>query len=65
MNEIYLTPNEVAKKLRINVRTVHNLIKYGELAAFKAGKQWRIPAAEVDAMIERNTNKGVNNHVKR
>lgn len=58
MNEtLYLTPNEVAKRLRINVRTVHNLIKCGELAAFKAGKQWRIPAGEVDAMIDRNSSK--------
>ncbi len=58
MNEtLYLTPEEVAKILRVNVRTVHNFIKYGELAAFKAGHQWRIPASEVEALIERNSSK--------
>lgn len=58
MNEtLYLTPEEVAKILRVNVRTVHNFIKYGELAAFKAGHQWRIPTGEVEAMIKRNSSK--------
>jgi len=54
---LYLTTVEVAKRLRVDIRTVHNLIKAGELAAFKVGARWRIPAGEVDAMIDRNSSK--------
>jgi len=51
---LFLTTEEVAKMLRMNLRTVHKLIKDGELRAFKAGHQWRIPVEAVNEMIERN-----------
>jgi excisionase family DNA binding protein len=51
---LLLTPEEVAEMLRVNFRTVHKLIKDGELKAFKVGHQWRIPSEAVDAMLERN-----------
>jgi len=54
---IYLTPEEVAKKLRVTTWTIYNLIKRGELNAFRVGAQWRIPQEEVNAMIERSVNK--------
>jgi len=54
---IYLTPEEVAKKLRVTTWTIYNLIKRGELPAFRVGAQWRIPQEEVNAMIERSVNK--------
>lgn len=53
----YLTTEEVAQKLRVTTWTIYNLIKSGELAAFRVGAQWRIPAKEVDALIERNSSK--------
>lgn len=61
MDEVlYLTADEVAKMFRVNLRTVHKLIKDGELKAFKVGGRWRIPVEEVEAMIERNSSrKGV------
>ncbi len=55
MDEVlYLTTEEVAKRLRMNTRTVVRLIKSGKLTAFKAGARWRIPITALDAMIERN-----------
>jgi putative molybdopterin biosynthesis protein len=53
----YLTTEEVAKKLRVTTWTIYNLIKRGELNAFRVGAQWRIPQEEVNAMIERSVNK--------
>ena len=43
----YYTPKEVAKELRVAVKTVHNWIDEGKLEAFKMGKVVRIP---VDAL---------------
>ena len=57
MSDTLCTTVEVAKRLRVDVRTVHNLIKAGELTAFKVGARWRIPTSEVEAMIERNSSK--------
>ena len=61
---IYLTPEEVAKKLRVTTGTIYNLIKRGELPAFRVGAQWRIPAEEINDMLKRNANKGVRNHAE-
>ncbi len=58
MDEVlYLTTEEVAKRLRVSTWTIRNLIKEKKLTAFQVGAQWRIPASEVEAMIERNLNK--------
>jgi excisionase family DNA binding protein len=54
---LLLTPEEVAEMLRVNFRTVHKLIKDGELKAFKVGHQWRIPAEAINEMIERDASK--------
>ena len=51
----FFTTEELAKKLRVTTWTIYNLIKRGELNAFRVGAQWRIPASEVEAMIKRNT----------
>jgi len=53
----YLTTAEVAKKLRVSIWTVRNLIKDGKLTAFRVGAQWRIPAKEIEDIVERNSNK--------
>jgi len=53
----YLTTEEVAKILKVSTWTIYNLIKSGELSAFRVGAQWRIPQEEVDAMIGRNSSK--------
>ncbi|WP_338449339.1 helix-turn-helix transcriptional regulator [Niallia oryzisoli] len=47
MNEIY-TPDEVAKLFKISKHTVYELIKRGELRAFKVGNKMRIEQNEVN-----------------
>lgn len=44
-----LTPQEVADTLRIAKNTVYELIKRGELQAFKVGNKFRVNAAVVEA----------------
>ncbi len=54
---MFLTAEEVADMLRVNVQTVHRLIRDGKLKAFKFGHQWRIPAEAINEMIERDASK--------
>ena len=46
MNETY-TPDEVAKEFKISKHTVYELIKRGELRAFKVGNKMRIEQEEI------------------
>ena len=49
----YLTPLEVAGKLRINERTVRRLLADGKLPGQRIGaKKWRISAAALKDFIE-------------
>lgn len=41
VNEI-LTVREVAKILRVNIYTVYNLLKFGQLVGFRITRRWRI-----------------------
>jgi excisionase family DNA binding protein len=54
MEAEYLTPQEVADKLRINERTVRRLLREGELpGGIRVGKKtWRISAIALKAYIE-------------
>ena len=47
MNETY-TPDEVAKEFKISKHTVYELIKRGELRAFKVGNKMRIEQEEIN-----------------
>jgi excisionase family DNA binding protein len=38
----YLTPEEIASKLRVDISTVRRWIKLGQLPAFQVGRQYRI-----------------------
>jgi len=51
MNE-YLTIEEVAKKLRVNKRTVYRLAVKGEIPAFKFGKSWRIDSDKLNGIFK-------------
>ena len=46
MNETY-TPDEIAKMFKISKHTVYELIKRGDLRAFKVGNKMRIDQDEV------------------
>jgi excisionase family DNA binding protein len=48
-----LTPDEAAKILKVNVRTVTNLIRSGELKGIKVGRIWRIREKDLEEYISR------------
>lgn len=43
-----LTPDEVASRWRVSRRRIVDLCRTGWLRAFKVGRSWRIPAAELE-----------------
>lgn len=49
MEEISLTPEEVAMKLKIAKNTVYELIKRGELPAYRVGRKIRVDLKDVEA----------------
>lgn len=49
MREYSLTPQEVAEILQIKKNTVYELIKRGELAAYRVGRKLRIEREDVEA----------------
>lgn len=51
MDEILLTPQEVADVLKIKKNTVYELIKRGELKCNKIGKQFRISRSQLDEYL--------------
>lgn len=59
INDI-LDPDEVAKLLRVHVRTVTRLATSGELPGFKVGGQWRFKREDIDAYIEEQKRKQQN-----
>jgi putative molybdopterin biosynthesis protein len=52
MNEQTFTPDEIANLFKISKHTVYELIKRGELHAFKVGNKMRIEESEVDRFKE-------------
>lgn len=44
----YLTPAEAAEIFRVSKRSITRLCLEGSLYAIKVGKQWRIPAREME-----------------
>src|SRR5919198_1403048 len=48
-----LTIREVASLLRMKPDTIYRWARSGRLGAVKLGKEWRIPASELEAMIGR------------
>ena len=48
-----LTPNQVAKKFQLSVRTVRFHALTGELPAVKIGRAWRFRQADLERCIAR------------
>jgi excisionase family DNA binding protein len=48
----YLTADEVAEELRVHSKSVRQWCRLGQLKAKKAGKQWRITRADLNAFLE-------------
>ena len=57
MDSTSLTPLEVAELLKITKNTVYELIKRGELPAYKVGKKLRIDKEDINNYIN-NQKKG-------
>lgn len=55
------TPDEVAKLFKISKNTVYELVKRGELKAFKVGNKMRIEESEVDRYKSQAATKGNHN----
>src|SRR5437763_12500466 len=51
MEERMLTPEEVAKRLRVTAPTVYVWLRAGRLAGVKMGRLWRIRPAAVEAFL--------------
>lgn len=49
--DIY-TPEELAAKLQVAVRTVYKLIKSGQLPASQVGRQYRISDEQLDRFMK-------------
>lgn len=47
----YLYGTEAADKLRVHPSTITAMIARGELRATKVGRRWRIPRADIEAML--------------
>lgn len=52
MKNEYLTIEEVAKRMRVNKRTVYRLAVKGQIPAFKFGKSWRISSVKLEKLFE-------------
>ncbi|MFL5664019.1 MAG: helix-turn-helix domain-containing protein [Ktedonobacteraceae bacterium] len=53
MDEQVYTVDEVASKLRVDVRTVRKWIRRGDLAAIDIGREYRIRSSALDDFIQR------------
>lgn len=53
-----LTAQEVAGRLRVNVYTVHELLRQGKIRGFKILTHWRIPETELDRFMNLETKGG-------
>jgi len=50
----HFTPQEVAKKLKIDMSTVYRWIREGHLKAVKIGHGWRISESELNRLLSGN-----------
>lgn len=48
-----LTPEDVAKQLKLNILTIYRYIRKGELAAIKLGRKYRISEEDLAVFINK------------
>jgi len=54
--ENYYTPQEVASKLKINIRTLYRWMREGKINAVKIGNIWRISEIELNRVLKGEQN---------
>ena len=52
----FFTTNELAEKLKMNQQVITRKVQSGEIAAYKIGKDWRIPEESVFAWLQTRSN---------
>jgi excisionase family DNA binding protein len=48
----WLTPDEVATRLRLHIQTVRSMLREGRIPARKIGRAWRIDARELTSWAQ-------------
>jgi excisionase family DNA binding protein len=51
MADVLLTARQVGDRLDIDTSTIYRMAGDGRLSAVRIGRQWRFPAAEIDALL--------------
>ena len=54
MAKPYLTPDEVADRLKVKTKTVREWCRTGKLLAYKAGDLWRISETDLNRFMRRD-----------
>ncbi len=49
--EEYFTPDEIARKLKIDISTVYRWIREGRLKGVKIGHFWRVSETELNRLL--------------
>ena len=52
-NDGYLTPEETAELLKLNVETIYRLLRTGKLVGAKIGDSWRIRRSDIDKYFDK------------
>ena len=53
VDETLLTTDQVLAYLKVDLRTVYQLIKVGKIPAVRVGRQWRFRKTDIDAWLDR------------
>jgi excisionase family DNA binding protein len=62
MEEVtFLKPKDVAKRLQMNILTIYEYIRNGQLRASKFGRTYRISAQDLELFVANHTINQVNN----
>ncbi len=51
-SDVFLTPEQVSRKINMPIRTVLRHLKNGKIPGLKIGDQWRIPPRAFDLYVE-------------
>jgi excisionase family DNA binding protein len=60
----FFTTAELAEKLKMNVQVITRKVQAGEIAAYKIGKDWRIPEKSVREWLESHSNQRTRGQVQ-
>ena len=52
-NKEFMTAQETADILRVNIMTIYRYIKAGKITAYKIGKEFRIEKKEFERFLDR------------